>query len=280
MLSAPAVMSAPAKATAPRPVTTAKMLAKPVQATFTCSNEVSDLIESVNDGDMTKLQTCLQLGVDPNARQGESFINAALRGETDMARAMLPYMRDVAALERALAMAALRGHEDITDLIQANPNIKIDLNKPNSRYLAYAARAGAIGVMRKLAAAGARDDDGFAIASAISAERRDSFDFLLHEAKISPNAGNGMVLSMAIMSGDKYYVTSLLDMGAETKFFPVVAESLAEIRKLRETGGAEGEKFKNPAYDEIIVLVETAMNKPKPEIAIQTPVKTVSPAPL
>lgn len=283
-LATTAILSAPAKAETPRATPTAKpaakALAKPVPTVFTCSNPSSDLIESVNSQNIENLQTCLTQGADANAQQGEGFVSAALRGETDMVKAMLPYMNDVAALERSLAMAALRGHEEIVDLILTNPKVTLDLNKPGTRYLAYAARSGHVNILRKLVAAGARDDEGFAMASAIDGGQRSSFDYLLQDAKISPDAGNGMVLSMAIMSGNKHYVTALLDRGAEARFFPIVAESLADIRKHREGSGPEAAEYKKPVYDEIIALVEAAISKAEIKIASPITAKPVAPAPL
>ena len=82
---------------------------------------------------------------------------------------------------------------------------------------------------------------------------------LLQEAGVSANAGNGMVLSVAMTSGDKHYVTALLDKGADAKAFPLIAETIADIRKQRDGTGTDAEKFKNPVYDEIIALVEAAI---------------------
>lgn len=283
-LGTPAILSSPAyasaaKTPAAKATTIVKQPVKPIQVAFACNDRNTDLQESINNRDIAKLQTCLEQGVDVNAQQGDAFASASLRGETDMVKAMLPYMNDVAALERSLAVAALRGHEGIVDAILSNPNVKLDMNKPGARYLAYAARAGQIDIMRKFVTAGARDDDGFALASAINAEKKESFDYLLQEARISPDAGNGMVLSMAIMSGDKHYVSSLLEKGAKTKFFPIVAQSLADIRKLRESGTPDAEQFKKPVYDEIIAMIEAALDKPEAGITDITQAKPAVPSP-
>lgn len=280
VLTTPVILSAPAKAAPGEAKIAPKTAVKPLPVVFNCSQQTADMLESINSRNMSNLQTCLQQGSDPNAQQGEAFVNAALRGEIDMVEVMLPYMNDVAALERSLAMASLRGHERIVDLILTNPKVTLDLNKAGTRYLAYAARSGHVNILRKLVAAGARDDDGFALASAIDGGQHHSFDYLLQEVEISPNAGNGMVLSMAIMSGDKHYVTSLLDRGAEARFFPVVAESLADIRKRREGTDADAAEYKKPVYDEIIALVEAAISKAAAKAEDTVQAKPVAPAPV
>jgi len=176
------------------------------------------------------------------------------------------------AHEKALSLASLRGNEDVADTIMQHPAVKIDLSKPGSRPLAYAGRNNHIGIMRKLVAAGARDDDGLAIASAIVTGQRQSFDFLLNEMKVSPNAGNGMVPSVAITSGDKHYVTGLLEKGVDVKTFPIIAETMAEIRKNRESNDPALADFRKPVYDEIIVLMENAIRAAGVPATIPTPV--------
>ena len=235
-----------------------------------------DLLEAVNERNPAKVLSCLQNGADADFQDGEAIANAAARNEPAIVKVLLENGAHLeSALDRALAVAALRGHEEVVDLFLNNTQYKTDLNKPGNRTLAYGARSGNLNILRKLTAVGARDDDGYAVASAIVARQHASFDYLLQEAKFSPNAGNGMLLSAAISSGDKYFVTSLLDKGADTTSFPVIAETIADIRKARAEGNTTEEDFSHPAYDEIIALVETAMNK----AAAETKVKHAALAP-
>ncbi len=224
-----------------------------------CNGTTPEMLEAVNTMNRGQLQLCLARGSDANAEQGEALVSSALRGEAEMVGDLLPHIRDIAPIEKALSLAVLRGHEHVFDRIMKDTPLPIDLNKPESRYLSYAARSGHSGILRKLHAAGARDDNGMALASAIISEQRAAFDFLLQEAGVSANAGNGMVLSVAMTSGDKHYVTALLDKGADAKAFPLIAETIADIRKQRDGTGTDAEKFKNPVYDEIIALVEAAI---------------------
>lgn len=239
-----------------------------------CNGTTPEMLEAVNTMNRTQLQLCLARGSDANAEQGEALVSSALRGEADMVGDLLPRMRDLAPIEKALSLAILRGHEHVFDRIMKDTPLPIDLNKPESRYLSYAARSGHPGILRKLHAAGARDDNGMALASAIIAEQKAAFDFLLQEAGVSANAGNGMVLSVAMTSGDKYYVTALLDKGADARTFPLIADTIADIRKQRD-GGKDAEKFKDPVYDEIIALVEAAIARQTPPVA-----ESAAPGPL
>ena len=237
-----------------------------------CNGTTTEMLEAVNTANRPQLQLCLARGSDANAQQGEALISSALRGEAEMVGDLLPRIRDVAPIEKALSLSTLRGHEHVFDRIMKDTPFPINLNKPDARYMSYAARGGHINLLRKLHAAGGRDDNGMALAMAIIAEQKAAFDYLLQEAGISANAGNGMVLSVAMTSGDKYYVTALLNKGADAKTFPVIAETIANIRKQRE-GGPDAEKFKNPVYDEIIALVEAAIARqtPTPEAPAPSP---------
>lgn len=228
----------------------------------TCTGTGADLIEAVAERNPAKVLVCLKNGADADFQDGEAVASAAARNEPAIIKVLLENGAHLeSALDRALAVAALRGHEEVVDLFLNNPLYKTDLNKPGNRTLAYAARSGNVSILRKLLTAGAKDDDGFAVASAIVARQHTTFDYLLQEAKISPNAGNGLLLSTAISSGDKHFVTSLLDKGADTTSFPVIAETIADIRKARAEGNKTEEDFSHPVYSEIIALVETAMSK-------------------
>lgn len=235
---------------------------KNVPKSPTCAGTGPDLLEAVDERNPAKVLVCLQNGADADFQDGEAIAYAAARNEPAIIKVLLENGAHLeSALDRALAVAALRGHEEVVDLFLNNPRYKTDLNKPGNRTLAYAARSGNINILRKLAEVGAKDDDGFAVASAIVARQHASFDYLLQEVKISPNAGNGILLSVAISSGDKYFVTTLLEKGADTTSFPVIAETIADIRKARAENKKTEEDFRHPAYDEIIALVETAMSK-------------------
>lgn len=242
-----------------------------------CNGTTPEMLEAVNTLNRPQLQLCLARGADANAEHGEALVSSALRGEAEMVGDLLPRMRDIAPIEKALSLSTLRGHEHVFDRILKDTPLPIDLNKPEARYLSYAARGGHMSLLRKLHAAGVRDDNGMALAMAIIAEQKTAFDFLLQEAGISANAGNGMVLSVAMNSGDKHYVTALLDKGADARTFPVIANTITDIRKQRE-GGPDAEKFKNPVYDEIIALVEAAIARqtPAPETPAAPPATTPS----
>lgn len=186
----------------------------------------------------------------------EEFETAALRGEAATIQNALPlFSGNQEALEKALALASLRGHEAVATIILDAPNSPVDLNKKDARYLAYAARAGHLGVMEKLIKAGARDDDGFAVASAIDGEKKSSFDFLIDVANISANAGNGMVMSMAMTANDTHYVRRLLEKNADVKTFPIIQETLDQLRKDQAEGRSTS------ATAEIIGLIEQARGK-------------------
>lgn len=186
----------------------------------------------------------------------EEFETAALRGEAHIIQSALPsFATNQEALEKALALASLRGHEAVANLILDIKDSPVNLNKKDARYLAYAARAEHIGIMDKLTKAGARDDEGFALASAIDSEKKASFDFLIDVAKISANAGNGMVMSMAMTAKDSYYVRRLLEKNADVKSFPIIQETLDQLRKDMTEGRS------TPATAEIIAIIEGAQNK-------------------
>lgn len=186
----------------------------------------------------------------------EAFVTAAMQGNKDAIQKTLSvFARDEETLEKALSLACLRGHKDVVAIILADKDIVLDLKKPHVRYLAYAARGGHEDVMHMLFLAGMHDESGFALASAIDAGNKISFDYLLDKAGIDANAGNGMVMSVAMTADDAYYVRRLLEKGAHVERFPIIRETLENLRKDMAQGKG------NTATPAIITLIEDAVQK-------------------
>ena len=86
-----------------------------------CAGTGTDLPEAADKKDAAKTLSCLQNGPDANLQDGEALINAAVRNKPATVKTLLESGTLLeSALDRALTLAALRGHEDIVDLLLNN----------------------------------------------------------------------------------------------------------------------------------------------------------------